>query len=201
MPSWKPHTGMLGPTKLRVCLTTLLEGVQQNGGPSFCCWASSFGPLLMSTQISQRWPKESRLFVWIWRTPECCINSTLVCSSLIVTITVQTWHRTDLKATSAVPSLQMSPGYCLAGAIRLCPPLNYSVSCTGFVRAKRLHLQESFESIFTVGDGSAFRWTQNQLHLTSPNHRAQEDNDFFSKVKRMPPRIYLSWNSMRKWVY
>lgn len=62
------------------------------------------------------------------------ICSTAVCSSLIVTVTVQTWHRTDLEAKSAVPSLQMSSGCCLAGAIRLCPPLNYSESCTGFVR-------------------------------------------------------------------
>lgn len=35
------------------------------------CWASSFHPLLMSTQISQRWPKESCLFVCIWLPPEC----------------------------------------------------------------------------------------------------------------------------------
>lgn len=63
--------GMLGPTKLRVCLARLLEGVQQNGGPSLCCWASSFHPLLMSTQISQRWLKESCSFTWIWRTPAC----------------------------------------------------------------------------------------------------------------------------------
>lgn len=165
---------MLGPTKLRVCLTTLLEGVEQNGGPSLSAGPPPSIPYWWAPKLAKDdLKKVVYLFVF-----DSLLNaifniySTLVFSSLIVTITVQTWHRTDLKAKSPVPSLQMSPGSCLAGAMSLCPPLNYSVSCTGFVGAKRLHLQESFESIFTVGDDSAFRWTWNQLHLTSPNHRA-----------------------------
>lgn len=166
------------------------------------CWASSFQPLLMSTQISQRWPKESCLFVCIWRTPECYLLHILHLGLLHFDCDNHWANMAQDRSESQVPSALTSdvtrllPCWCdqaVSSSELLC--IVYWICRsqeTPFARIIWVHFHSRWWLCIQVDT--------KPTHLTCPNHRAQDDNNF-SKVKRMPPWIYLNWNSMRGWVY